>query len=155
LEEPMHEQKMNLYQELCRELTIPVMATEMIMYDIGLTSQWLIQGATDRLRANARNGTTQVLKLAHFAELYGTNVELNGQGGLYGLLHAHMGCCIDNTDYYEYMSSMANSNRTQGEQWGMLNGPLVEDGHLIPPDGPGWGAIWDEKKFRSLVVATY
>ena len=71
LEEPFHEQKMNLYQELCRELTIPVMATEMLMHDIGLSSQWLIHGATDRLRVNARHGTTQVLKLAHFADLYG------------------------------------------------------------------------------------
>jgi L-alanine-DL-glutamate epimerase-like enolase superfamily enzyme len=155
LEEPMHEQKMNLYQELCKELTIPVMATEMLMNDIGLSSQWLIQGATDRLRANARNGTTQVFKLAHLAELHGTNVELNGQGGLFGLLHAHLGCCIDNADYYEYMSTSPDANRSQGEQWGLLNAPLIEDGHLMPPDGPGWGALWDEKKFKSLITATY
>ena len=45
LEEPFHEQKMNLYKELCRELTIPVMATEMLMHDIGLSSQWLIHGS--------------------------------------------------------------------------------------------------------------
>jgi L-alanine-DL-glutamate epimerase-like enolase superfamily enzyme len=105
LEEPFHEQKMNLYRELCRELTIPVMATERLMHDIDLSAQWLIHGATDRLRANARHGTTQVLKMAHFAELHGTNVELNGQGGLFGLVHAHLGCCIDNTDFYEYFGS--------------------------------------------------
>ena len=155
LEEPFHEQKMNLYQELCRELTIPVMANEMLMHDVGLSAQWLIHGATDRLRANARNGTTQVLKMAHFAELYNANIELNGQGGLFGLLHAHLGCCIDNTDYYEYFFMSADGNRRQGEQWGMLNGSLVEDGHLAPPDQPGWGAQWDEKHFQSLVVATY
>ena len=155
LEEPFHEQKMNLYQELCRALTIPVMANETLMHDVGLSAQWLIQGATDRLRANARNGTTQVLKMAHFAELYNTNVELNGQGGLFGLLHAHLGCCIDNTDYYEYSYLSADGNRTQGEQWGLLNAPLLEDGHLAPPDGPGWGAQWDEQHFRSLVVAEH
>ena len=155
LEEPFHEQKMNLYQELCRELTIPVMATEMLMHDIGLSSQWLIHGATDRLRVNARHGTTQVLKLAHFAELYGTNVELNGQGGLFGLLHAHLGCCIDNTDFYESFSAAADGNRQQGQEWGMLNAPLVSDGHLSPPDAPGWGAEWDEERFNSLVAAEY
>lgn len=155
LEEPFHEQKMNQYQELCRELTIPVMANEMLMHDVGLSTQWLIQGATDRLRANARNGTTQVLKMAHFAEMYGTNVELNGQGGLFGLLHAHLGCCIDNTDYYEYFYTRADGNRVQGEHWGLLNAPLIEDGHLAPPDGPGWGAEWDEKRFQSLIVATH
>lgn len=155
LEEPFHEQKLNLYQELCRELTIPVMATEMLMHDIGISAQWLIQGGTDRLRANARNGTTQVLKLAHFAELHGANIEMNHQGGLYGLIHAHLGCCIDNTDYYEHFSHNrgAHANRIQGEHWGLLNGPLIEDGHIAPPDGPGWGAEWDMDKFRSMIVA--
>ena len=155
LEEPFHEQKMNLYQQLCRELSMPVMANEMLMHDIGISAQWLIQGATDRLRANARNGTTQVLKMAHFAELYNANIEMNGQGGLFGLLHAHLGCCIDNTDYYEYFYMTADGNRTQGETWGMLNGSVIEDGHLAPPDGPGWGAVWDEKKYESMVVGRY
>jgi L-alanine-DL-glutamate epimerase-like enolase superfamily enzyme len=153
LEEPFHEQKMNQYQELCRELTIPVMANEMLMHDYGLSTQWLLQGATDRLRANARNGTTQVLKMAHFAEGFGTNIELNGQGGLFGLIHAHLGCCLDNTDYYEYFYLKGDGNRTQGESWGLLNGSLIEDGHIVPPDSPGWGAEWDEARFRSLVVA--
>ena len=143
---------MNAYQELCRELAIPVMGTEMLMHDMGLTAQWLIQGATDRVRANARHGTTQVLKLAHLAELYGTNVEMNGQGGLFGLLHAHLGCCIDNTGYYEYFGRGGDANRTQGLQWGMLNGPMIEDGHIAPPDGPGWGAEWDEERFETLVA---
>jgi L-alanine-DL-glutamate epimerase-like enolase superfamily enzyme len=151
LEEPFHEQKMNLYQELCRELTMPVMATERLMHDIDLTAQWLIHGATDRLRVNARHGATQVLKLAHFAELYGANVELNGQGGLFGLLHAHLGCCIDNADFYEYF----RSNREAGLEWGLLNAPLIEEGHIAPPDGPGWGAEWDEDKFQSLVIQEY
>ena len=49
----------------------------------------------------------------------------------------------------------ADGNRTQGETWGMLNGPVIEDGHLAPPDGPGWGAVWDEAKFESMVAARY
>jgi len=36
----------------------------------------------------------------------------------------------------------------------LRNAPLIEDGHLAPPDGPGWGAEWDEKTFQSLVVET-
>jgi L-alanine-DL-glutamate epimerase-like enolase superfamily enzyme len=155
LEEPMPEQRMHAYQELCRELTIPVMATERLMYDLDLTAQWLIQGATDRLRARATFGTTQVLKLAHFAELYSTNVELNGQGGLFGILHAHLGTCIDNTDYYEHSGSVADRAHREGESWGMLNAPVVVEGHLVPPDGPGWGAEWDEEVFQSLVVAVH
>lgn len=155
LEEPFHEQKMHQYQELCATLTMPVMANEMLMHDMGLSAQWLMQGATDRLRANARHGSTQVLKLAHMAELHGANIELNGQGGLFGLLHAHLGCCIDNTDYYEYMATRADAMRTQAEQWGMLNAPIVQDGTLAPPDGPGWGAEWDEDRFQARIVETH
>ncbi|MFH1570708.1 MAG: enolase C-terminal domain-like protein [Gemmatimonadota bacterium] len=154
LEEPFHEQKLNLYQELCRELVLPVMANEMLMHDLGISTQWLIQGGTDRLRANARNGTTQVLKMAHFAEGYGTNVELNGQGGLFGLLHAHLGCCIDNTDYYECTGGLDPDHRL-GEEWGLTNAPVIEDGCLVPPDGPGWGAEWDEDAFQYRMVEVH
>ena len=155
LEEPMFEQKMNLYQELCRELTIPVMGTERLMHDIDLTAQWLIQGATDRVRGRATFGTTQVLKLAHLAELHGTNIELNGHGGLWGLVHAHLGCCIENTDFYEHSGRyIRESMRQQAERWGLRNAPLIEAGHIAPPEGPGWGAKWDEEKFQSLVVET-
>ena len=155
LEEPMHEQKMNLYQELCRTLTIPIMATERLMHDMDLTAQWLIQGATDRLRVRATFGLTQALKLAHFAELHGTNVELNGPGGLFGLVHSHVGCCIDNTDFYELLGPATPLRlRAEGEEWGLLNAPLIEDGHIAPPEGPGWGAVWDEERVRSLTVAT-
>ena len=140
LEEPMHEQKMNQYQELCRTLTIPIMATERLCHDMDLTAQWLIQGATDRLRARTNLGLTQVLKLAHFAELHGANVELHGPGSLYGLGHAHAGCCIDNTAYFElFGASGPRDLRTEGEEWGLLSAPLIEDGHIAPPDGPRLG----------------
>ena len=36
--------------------------------------------------------------------------------------------------------------------WGLLNAPLVKDGCLTPPDGPGWGSEWDEKRFESQIV---
>lgn len=152
LEEPMHEQKMNQYQELCQALVMPVMATERLMHDMDLTAQWLLQGATDRLRVRATYGTTQVLKLAHFAELQGANVEPNGPGGLFGLGHAHLGCCLDNADYYEFFGGGPDALVQQGQLWGMVNAPLIVDGHIAPPDGPGWGAEWDEAVFQRLTV---
>lgn len=151
LEEPFHEQKMNLYQELCAELAIPVMATERLMHDMDLSAQWLIAGATDRLRANARHGTSQVLKLAHLAELHGTNIELNGPGGLYGLVHAHLGCCIANNDFYEY--SVGGAWHRLGPLVGMMNPPKIVEGCLVPPEGPGWGAEWDLELFQKRTVA--
>ena len=152
LEEPMHEFKLNLYQELCQALTIPVMGNETLMNDIGISSQWLIQGGTDLLRGNARAGSTHVLKMAHLAEMHGTTIELNGTGGLYGLVHATLGCCIDNTNYYEFSGSSGEALREQGAQYGLTNAPLIQDGHIAPNDIPGWGAEWDEEKFNALVV---
>lgn len=152
LEEPMHEQKMHQYQKLCRELTIPVMANEMLMHDIGISTQWLMHGATDRLRANARHGTTQVLKMAHFAEMYDTNVEMNAQGGLFGHVHAHLGCCIENTDFYE---TGIKQPREIGVQWGIANAPIIENGHISPNESPGWGAEIDNDRFKALTVEEY
>ncbi len=152
LEEPMHEQKMHQYQKLCSELRIPVMANEMLMHDMGISTQWLMHGATDRLRANARNGTTQVLKMAHFAEMYDTNIEMNAQGGLFGHIHAHLGCSIDNTDFYE---TGIDDPYTIGLQWGMTNAPKISEGSLAPNDNPGWGAEWDADKFRTLTLEEY
>ena len=63
-----------------------------------------------------------------------------------------LGCCIDNTDFYEFFGATADSLRQTGARWGLLNAPLIEEGHIAPPDGPGWGAEWDEDKFSSLVV---
>ena len=126
------------------------MSNETLMGDIGLSTQWLISGATDLLRANARFGTTQVLKMAHFAELYDTNIEMNAEGGLFGLVHAHLGCCIDNTQFYEAGPDMLQGAR--GAVWGMTNTPPIADGHIVPPDGPGWGAEWDREKFSAMTV---
>ncbi len=63
LEEPMHEYKQHQYQRRCAELQRLVMSNETLMGDLGISTQWLISGATDLLRANARFGTTQVLKM--------------------------------------------------------------------------------------------
>jgi L-alanine-DL-glutamate epimerase-like enolase superfamily enzyme len=128
------------------------MGNETLMHDLGISTQRLISGATDLLRANARFGTTQVLKMAHFAEMYDTNIELNAEGGLFGLVHAHLGCCIDNTGFYE---TGGNGFVDTASTWGMINKPLISDGHIIPPDGPGWGAEWDTERFEAMTAAEY
>ena len=151
LVEPMHEQKQQQYQHLCRELTLPIRATERLKHDIGITTQWLISGATDILGANALFGTTQVLKMAHFAEIYDTTIEMNAAGGLFGLLHAHLGCCIDNTTFYE-AGTESLLNNDEGTVWGMVNTPPIANGYITPPEGPGWGAEWDWDRFNAMTV---
>lgn len=145
-EEPLADRDQLNLKRLCDALDIPILAPETLMHDVDLSAQWLISGATDAIRANARLGTTPTLKLAHLAEMYGTTIELNGPGGLFGLVHAHLVCSISNTSYYEYFP--AGSRDVRGREIGLLNPPVPECGHITPPYNPGWGAEWDWKFFK-------
>jgi L-alanine-DL-glutamate epimerase-like enolase superfamily enzyme len=150
-EEPLPDVDQAGLQRLCAALSIPVLAPETLMHDLSLSARWLISGATDFLRANARHGATAVLKLAHLAELHGARIELNGPGGLFGLVHAHLVCAIGNTSYYEYFPG--GSRDELGQQIGLLNPPLPVNGQITPPATPGWGAEWDWERFRKQRVA--
>ncbi len=151
-EEPLPERHHNKLKALCDALDVPILGPEMMMNDVDLQAQWLISGATDMIRANARHGATAVLKLAHLAELHGTSIELNGEGGLYGLVHAHLLASISNTSYYETFGEFRRHAGRSSTEIGMLNPLDVVEGHVAPPAGPGWGAEWDWSYFRKRVV---
>lgn len=146
MEEPLPDAELVQLRKLCAALDLPVMALETMMHDHVLSAQYLLIRATDLIRANARHGTTGVLKLAHLAEAHGTTVEFNGPGGLFGLIHAHLVCAIGNTQYYEYFPG--GSRDEAGKEIGLLNPPVPVDGYIAPPDGPGWGAEWDWERFE-------
>ncbi|MEM7128818.1 MAG: enolase C-terminal domain-like protein [Chloroflexota bacterium] len=146
LEEPLPDRNQQGLQRLCKILDIPVLAPETLMHDVELSAQWLLSGTTDWLRANARVGVTGVLKLAHLAEMHRARIELNGPGGLFGLVHAHLCCALQNTTFYEYFPG--GTRDELGHEIGLLNPPLPERGHITPPDAPGWGAEWDWPYFE-------
>jgi L-alanine-DL-glutamate epimerase-like enolase superfamily enzyme len=152
-EEPLADCEQGQLQQLCATLDIPILAPETLMHDLQLSARWLISGATDDLRANARHGVTQTLKLAHLAELHGQRIELNGPGGLFGLVHAHLVCAIQNTSYYEYFPGGSRDER--GKEIGLLNPPLPQQGRITPPMEPGWGAVWDWDYFTRVRVGTW
>ena len=151
-EEPLPDRQHNKLKALCDALDIPILGPEMMMNDVDMQAQWLISGAVDMVRANARHGTTATLKLAHLAELYGAGIELNGYGGLYGLVHAHLLASISNTSYYETFGEFRGHSERSATEIGMLNPLEVVDGHVAPPSGPGWGAEWDWNYFQKRVV---
>lgn len=151
MEEPLPDADSHRLQQLVAAVDIPIMALETLMHDMTLCGQYLISGATDLIRANARHGTTGVMKLAHLAEFYGSRVELNGPGGLFGLVHAHLVCAIGNTSYYEYFPD--GSRDEVGKEIGLLNPPVPQNGVIAPPAEPGWGAVWDWDYFRKVRVA--
>ena len=151
-EEPLPDRQHNKLRALCDALDIPILGPEMMMNDVDLQAQWLISGAVDMIRANARHGATAVLKLAHLAELHGASIELNGYGGLYGLVHAHLLASISNTSYYETFGEFRGHSEESSSEIGMLNPLEVVGGHIAPPSGPGWGAEWDWNYFNKRVV---
>ena len=150
-EEPLPDAEQASLCRLADALDVPIVAPESMMHDVHLCAQWLISGATDYIRANARHGTTAMLKLAHLAEMHDARIEFNGPGGLFGLVHAHLVCAIQNTGYYEYFP---NGSRDQiGVEYGLVNPPIPKDGHIAPPDAPGWGAEWDWDHFGAKRAA--
>jgi L-alanine-DL-glutamate epimerase-like enolase superfamily enzyme len=152
-EEPLTEQFHNKLVQLAAELNIPIMSNETLMHDVEISAQWLISGATDLIRYNARTGVTAGLKLAHLAELHGTNVEFNGNGGLWGLVHAHLLCSVQNTSYYEYFPGGWHDDI--GVTFGMMNPVVPENGQISPPDAPGWGAEWNWGLFKKRRVEVW
>lgn len=146
-EEPLPDRDLNALRRLCAELDIPIMTSETLMHEPEICKVWLEQEACDLVRANARNGTTAILDLASHTAGHNTNIELNGPGGLFGLVHAHLTCAIENTTYYEYFPG--GTRDEIGQEIGLTNPPVPVNGHVTPPDGPGWGAEWDMDYFKS------
>ncbi|MBI1296175.1 hypothetical protein GC175_14570 [bacterium] len=153
LEEPLPDRDQQGLQRLCVALDIPVLAPETLMHDVDLSAQWLISRTTDWLRGNARVGATGLLKLAHLAEMHNARIELNGPGGLFGLVHAHMVCALQNTSYYEYFPG--GTRDELGKEIGLLNPPIPQNGVIQPPTGPGWGAEWDWSYFEKKRTAIW
>lgn len=149
-EEPLPDRDQIGLKRLCAALDIPILSPETLMHDMELSAVWLIDGATDMIRCNARHGTTSLMKLAHLAELHNSTVELNGPGGVFGLVHAHLVCAIQNTSYYEYFPG--GSRDEAGKELGLQNPPLPESGYITPPETPGWGAEWDWKYFNKVRI---
>ena len=150
-EEPLADRDQPGLQRLCDALEIPILAPETMMNDVELSQVWLTSGAVDMLRVNARHGMTMTLRLARLAAGSGTTIEANGPGGLFGLVHAHLVCAVENTTYYEYFPG--GSRDEVGREIGLLNPPVPVAGAISPPEGPGWGAAWDRAFFERQRVA--
>jgi L-alanine-DL-glutamate epimerase-like enolase superfamily enzyme len=152
LEEPLEDDRDHAnYVKLCETLDIPIAGAETLMHDPKISALWLETGACDILRVNARHGTTGIVELAKFAQERNANVEPNTYGPLFGLIHAHLACGIENIDWFE--GKPPEGGAEMGEAIGLLNPVRPENGHVTYPDTPGWGAEWDWKYFEKKRVA--
>jgi len=132
------------HRRLRELLKTPMLMTEMVR---GLEPKVdaVVAGATDFLRADLRGdgGITGVMKIAHAAEGFGTDVEIHGCGPA----ERHCMAAIRNTNYYE-MGLLH-------PQVPPMRPPVYADGYrdaidaidksgcVQPPDGPGLGVTYD------------
>lgn len=151
-EEPIPDRQHENCVMLCDQLKIPVAGAETLMHDPQLSALWLETGAVDILRVNARHGTTFVQTLAKLAKKHNKNVEPNSYGPLFGLVHAHIGCGIENIDWFEM--APPNNGPDLGESIGLLNPVIPKNGRVTYPESPGWGAEWDWAWFAKQRITT-
>ncbi len=150
-EEPIDDRLHKQNKKLCELLEIPIAGAETLMHDPTLGELWLRSGAVNVLRVHARHGVTALQRLAHTASELCANVEPNAYGPLFGLVHAHVACGIENVDWFE--TAPPPNGASMGEAIGLLNPVVPSGGSVTYPDVAGWGAEWDWKRFEKERVA--
>ena len=91
------------------------------------------------------NGLAESVKIAHMAEAYEINVAPhNFYGHLSTLMSAHFCAALPNVRIMEI-----DIDDVPWKDDLVTAPPVVEDGHLIIPDGPGWGADVNEEAVRA------
>ena len=150
-EEPIDDRLHAQNKQLCDLLEIPIAGAETLMHDPAMGELWLRSGAVDVLRVHARHGVTAVQRLSKIAHELDANVEPNAYGPLFGLVHAHVTCGIENIDWFETAPPV--NGATMGKEIGLLNPVVPVNGSVTYPESPGWGAEWDWKQFEKKRVA--
>src|SRR4051795_10557602 len=93
----------------------------------------------------AWNGILESLKIAAMADAYEVNVAPhNFNGHLGSLISAHMCAVVPN---FKVMEIDIDDIKWKDEI--VTAAPVIEDGHLVLPKGPGWGADVNEEFVRA------
>ena len=91
------------------------------------------------------NGLAESVKIAHMAEAYEINVAPhNFYGHLSTLMSAHFCAALPNVRIMEI-----DIDDVPWKDDLVTAPPVIEDGHLVIPDGPGWGADVNEEALRA------
>lgn len=90
-------------------------------------------------------GFLEGYKIAALAQTYHVRVlPHNPNGPISTLVGVHLGACTPNFEMLEY------PRRPADEVSVMRRLPLVEDGYIEVPEGPGWGVELDEEKLAAF-----
>ena len=152
-EEPFNDRNLGDLKKLTSKVNIPILALETLMNDFILMKEWVKEGAVNLVRANARHGTTGVVRIARELEKVDINIELNGPGGLFGHVHSQLVSAIPNTSFYEYFPD--GSRDELGKEIGLLNPPIPKNGNINISKKYGWGYEIDSDYFNKKRIGFF
>lgn len=149
-EDPLPADDLYGYARLRQQLSIPLMATELVTGGLTGITPWAAEGVTDYLRGDVvlKGGITGLIKIAHLAEAFHLNCELHdGYNALNNLAVLHVALAIPNCDWYEVLvPHNPGDYNLDALSWGLVEPITIDsDGMARPPDRPGLGidVDWD------------
>lgn len=148
----------NAHKMLRDALKTPILATEHVR-GIEPKADFAVQGGTDLLRADPEYdlGITGTMKIAHFAEAMGMDVELHAVGPA----HRHCLSAIRNSTYYELALVGPDTPNPMPPIYSCGYSDSLEsvdkDGCVPVPNGPGLGVTydWDFIRAHATVSETF
>ncbi len=154
-EDPCRDTGVSIHaHRLLREtINTPILATEHIR-GIEPKADFAVQGGTDILRADPEYdlGITGCMKIAHFAEALGMDVELHASGPA----HRHCMSAIRNTNYYEVALVGPKAANPLPKVYACNYSDDIdcidEDGCVRVPTGPGLGVDYDWKYIEDNTI---
>jgi L-alanine-DL-glutamate epimerase-like enolase superfamily enzyme len=140
-EEPLSDYDLYGYQELCRNLEIPIAAVESTPGGLFSTTQYITQRAVDIVRSDVswKGGVTGLMKTAALCEAFGMNCEVHTTtNALLDAANLHVSCAIRNCEYYEILIPQ------DPFCFGVKNPIRIDEkGFVHVPEGPGLGVELD------------
>ena len=144
-EHPMSEYRVALYEKLCRELDIPILAPEIAAGSLYTRADWILRGASDMSRIDVlRGGITGVKKMVSVCEAYGVKCEIHMSG--FANLQILGATSEDTCEYYERgLLAPGVDDHTPPPYLEEICDPLDSDGYVTVPQEPGMGykIRWD------------
>ncbi|MET0771937.1 MAG: enolase C-terminal domain-like protein [Candidatus Limnocylindrales bacterium] len=144
-EHPMPEYRVESYVRLSRELSIPILAPEIVAGGVFSRAEWILRGAGDMSRIDVvRGGITGARKTAIVCEAYGLRCELHMSG--WGNLQVCGATPEDTSEYYEkgLLAPGVDYDAPHPYLRNTCDG-IDPDGYVHLPSAPGMGyeIEWD------------
>jgi L-alanine-DL-glutamate epimerase-like enolase superfamily enzyme len=144
-EEPLPDDDLEGYVELCRALDTPVAGVDAMRFTLGIYAQYIAHSAFDIVRADAaRHGITMARKVAILAESFGLKFEPHGYALALGqAANLHLSASLSNSEFFEMPVPAGIMDAGMAETI-----RLEPDGCVAVPQKPGLGLEidWDEMR---------